>query len=57
MWVRRIKQELGELYGEANIVGVVKMQYLSWMGHMERIAELRMSKLIMARTVGGKKRR
>lgn len=33
------KKELSILYGKANIMGVVKVQRLRWMRHMERMAK------------------
>lgn len=37
-------------------MGVVKAQGLRWMGHMGRMVKSIMPKIIMARTVGRKKR-
>jgi hypothetical protein len=56
-WLRRTNQELNALYGEENIVGVVKAQRLRWLGHLVRMGEQRTPNKIYRTKVGGKRRR
>ncbi|XP_018563259.1 uncharacterized protein LOC108904993 [Anoplophora glabripennis] len=56
-WFRRTNEEIKSLYKEASIVSVIKAQILRWMGHIERMPGTRIPKMVMERTIGGKKRR
>ncbi|KAJ8916877.1 hypothetical protein NQ315_013345 [Exocentrus adspersus] len=56
-WIRRTNEEINNLYGEASIVSVVRARRLSWLGHIERLTNVRIPKLLMERTIGGKRRR
>lgn len=55
-WVRRSNEELKTLYKETNIIGIVRSQRLRWLGHIERMSEERVPRMIITRTIGGKKR-
>ena len=44
-WRRRYNRELEDLYGEANIVGIMKSRRLQWLGHVERMDTSRWSRL------------
>lgn len=54
--VRRSKEEIKFLYKEANIVSVGKVQSLRWLGHIDRMSEIRIKKMVMIRTICGKRR-
>lgn len=55
-WVRRTN-EIKKIYKEASIVNVVKTKRLRWLGHIERMLEISVTKMVLARTIWGKKRR
>ena len=54
MWTRRTNQEVGELYGEPDTV--IKSQRLRWLGHVERMPEDRLPKMVWQETIGGRRR-
>ncbi|KAJ8918195.1 hypothetical protein NQ315_014061 [Exocentrus adspersus] len=56
-WIRRINEETNNLYGEASIVSVIRPQRLRWVGHIERMTNVRIPKLLMEKTIEGKRRR
>ncbi|KAJ8918173.1 hypothetical protein NQ315_014039 [Exocentrus adspersus] len=56
-WIRRTNEEIKNLYGEASIGSVIRAQRLRWLGHIERMNNVRIPKLLMERTIGGKRRR
>ena len=55
MWTRRTNQEVRELYGEPDIVTVIKSH--SSDGHVERMSKDRLPKMAKRGTIGGRKRR
>lgn len=57
MWQRRSNKELEHLYGEANIVQVVKGNRMRWMGHVTRMNQDRLPRKILERSLGARKRR
>ena len=46
-----------ELYGEPDIVTVIKSQWLRWLGYVERIPEGRSLKMVRWGTIDARKRR
>ncbi|KAJ8910804.1 hypothetical protein NQ315_014512 [Exocentrus adspersus] len=54
-WIRRTNEEIKNLYGEAIIVSVIRAQRC--IGHIERMINVRIPKMLMERTIGGKRRR
>ncbi|XP_050509456.1 uncharacterized protein LOC126886518 [Diabrotica virgifera virgifera] len=57
MWIRRPNVELERMYGEPNIVGIVKSQRLRWLGHIQRMPNTRLPKKILTGGIGGKKKK
>lgn len=55
--IRRTNDELKVLYNEPNIIAAVIAQRLKWLGHVEIIVETRMPEVVLASTIGGRKRR
>jgi len=56
-WGIRTNRELEELNNGENIVKWIKGQRISWLGHLERMEENRMSKRIFAQELEGTRRR
>jgi hypothetical protein len=56
-WKSRTNRELGEMNGGENIVKWIKGQRISWLGHLERMEEGRMSKKIFTQELEGTRRR
>ena len=56
-WKSRTNRELEELSKGENIVKWIKGQRISWLGHLERIEEDRMSKKIFTEELEGTRRR
>jgi hypothetical protein len=56
-WNIRTNRELEELNKGENIVKWIKGQRISWLGHLERMEEDRMSKTIFAQELEGTRRR
>jgi hypothetical protein len=53
---RRTNQELEEMSRGENIVKWIKGQWISWLGHLERMEEVRMPKKIFTQELEGKRR-
>jgi hypothetical protein len=51
------KRELEEMSKGENIVKLIKGQRISWLGHLERMEEVRMPKKIFTQELEGTKRR
>jgi hypothetical protein len=56
-WKSRTNRELEEMNGGENIVKWIKGQRISWLGHLERMEEDRMSKKIFTQEPEGTRRR
>jgi hypothetical protein len=56
-WKNRMNQELEEMSKGENIVKWIKGQRISWLGHLERMEEYRMSKKIFTQELEGMRRR
>jgi len=56
-WKSRTNRELEKLNKGENIVKWIKGQRISWLGHLERMEEDRMSKKIFIQELEGKRRR
>ena len=56
-WKSRTNQELEEMSKGENIVKWIKGKRISWLGHLERMEEKRMSKTIFTQELEGTKRR
>jgi hypothetical protein len=56
-WKGRTNRELEELSKRENIVKWIKGQRISWLGHLERMEEDRMSKKIFTQQLEGTRRR
>jgi len=56
-WKSRTNQELEEMSKGENIVKWIKGQRISWLGHLERMEEDRMSKKIFTQELEGTRRR
>jgi hypothetical protein len=56
-WKSRTNRELEELSKEENIVKWIKGQRISWLGHLERMEEGRMSTKIFTQELEGTRRR
>ena len=56
-WKSRTNQELDEMSKGENIVRWIKGQRISWLGHLERMEEDRMSKKIFTQELEGTRRR
>jgi hypothetical protein len=46
-WRIRTNAELQELYGEQDLVAVIKKGRLRWLGHMERMDDNRVPKRVL----------
>ena len=57
LYERRTNKELEVLYGESKVIGYVKAQRLRWLGHLKRMPQSRMPKMILTSTIGGKRRK
>ncbi|KAJ8918274.1 hypothetical protein NQ315_014144 [Exocentrus adspersus] len=53
-WIRRTNEEIKNLYEEASIASLIRAQRW-WLGHIERMTNA-IPKMLMARTIGGKRR-
>jgi hypothetical protein len=53
----RTNRELEEMSKEENIVRWIKGQRISWLGHLERMEENRMPKMIFSQELEGTRRR
>jgi len=56
-WKSRTNRELEELSKGENIAKWIKWQRISWLGHLERMEEDRMTKKIFTQELGGTRRR
>jgi hypothetical protein len=56
-WKSRTNRELEELSEGENIVKWIKEQRISWLGHLERMEEDKMSKKIFTQKLEGTRRR
>jgi hypothetical protein len=56
-WKSRTNRELEEMNGGENIVKWIKGQRISWLGHLERVEEVRMPKKIFTQEMEGTTRR
>jgi len=56
-WKSRTNRELEEVSKGENIVKWIKGKRISWLGHLERMEEKRMSKTIFTQELEGTKRR
>jgi hypothetical protein len=56
-WKIRTNRELEKLNKGENVVKWIKGQRISWLGHLERMEENRMSKKIFTRELEGTRRR
>ena len=56
-WKSRTIRELEEMSKGENIVKWIKVQRISWLGHLERMEEDRMPKKIFTQELEGKRRR
>jgi hypothetical protein len=56
-WKIRTKRELEEMSKGGNIVKWIKGQRISWLGHLERMEENRMPKMIFIQELEGPRRR
>jgi len=56
-WKSRTNRELEELSKGENIVKWIKGQMISWLGHLERVEEVRMPKKIFTQKLEGTRRR
>ena len=55
-WRRRTNKEIDELLEQGDIVRFIKSQRLRWLGHVERMSELRLAKrMYKARMTGRRK--
>ena len=56
-YVRMIMMDIDELLGHENIVGFIEAPIIRWLGHIERMSEERMPKMILnAKIVSGRRR-
>jgi len=56
-WKSRTNRELEEISKGENIVKLIKGQRISWLGHLERMEEDRMTKKIFTQELEGTRRR
>jgi hypothetical protein len=56
-WRTRTNRELEEMSKGENIVRWIKGQRISWLGHLERMEENRMPKMIFSQELEGPRRR
>jgi hypothetical protein len=56
-WKFRTNRELEEMSKGENIVKWINGQRISWLGHLERVEEKRMSKMIFTQELEGTRRR
>jgi hypothetical protein len=56
-WTSRTNRELEELSNGENIVKWIKVQRISWLGHLERMKEDRMPKKIFTQELEGTRRK
>jgi hypothetical protein len=56
-WKSKTNRELEEMNGGENIVKWIKGQRISWLGHLERIEEDRITKKIFTQELEGTRRR
>src|SRR5215475_5761086 len=56
-WKSRTNRELEELNKGENIVEMIKEQRISWLGHLEKMEEDRMTKKIFTQELEGTRRR
>jgi hypothetical protein len=56
-WRTRTNRELEEMSRGENIVKWIKGQRISWLGHLERMEENRMPKMIFSQELDGPRRR
>ena len=56
-WKSRTNRELEKLNKGGNIVKWIKGQRISWLGHLERMEEDRMPKMIFTQELEGTRRR
>ena len=57
LWYRRTNEEIGMLFKEPNLIGVIKAQRIGWMGHIGRMPQERMAKQILDFKLSGRRRR
>ncbi|KAJ8946766.1 hypothetical protein NQ318_018975 [Aromia moschata] len=56
-WERRTNREIYDLFKEPNIIGIVRAQRMRWIGHVVRMKNHRIPKMVLIHEVGGGKRR
>ena len=54
---RRSNKEIDELLGDENIVRLIKTLRIRWLGHIERMSEERMPKMILNSKIDSGRRR
>ncbi|KAJ8954316.1 hypothetical protein NQ318_005903 [Aromia moschata] len=55
-WKRRTNREIYEFFKEPNITGIVRLQRVRWIGHVMRMNDHRIPKMVLIHEVGGRKR-
>ncbi|KAJ8954092.1 hypothetical protein NQ318_004397 [Aromia moschata] len=56
-WERRTNREIYDIFKEPNIIGIVRAQRMRWIGHVVRMKDHRIQKMVLIHEVGGGKRR
>ncbi|KAJ8954674.1 hypothetical protein NQ318_011365 [Aromia moschata] len=55
-WERRTNREIYDLFKEPNIIGIVRAQIMRWIGHVVRMKDHRIPKMVLIHEIGGGKR-
>ncbi|KAJ8958057.1 hypothetical protein NQ318_002069 [Aromia moschata] len=55
-WERRTNREIYDLFKEPNIIGIVRAQRMRWIGHVVRMKDHRIPKMVLIHEIGGGKR-
>ncbi|KAJ8950564.1 hypothetical protein NQ318_015697 [Aromia moschata] len=55
-WERRTNREIYDLFKEPNIIGIVRAQRIRWIGHVVRMKDHRIPKMVLIHEIGGGKR-
>jgi hypothetical protein len=53
-WTRLNNEELHNLYASSNIIRVIKSRRMGWVGHVERMGEMRNTQKILVRKLKGR---